>query len=180
MTYLDTECLAPLISQESINEKVQEYARIIEREYAGKDLLIVMIMKGAFCFVADLVRELKIPACIDFLTCSSYGMRGTVPGELKVHGIERLDVKGKHVLLIDDIFDTGRTLSEVYSRIKLLEPEAVGSMVLLGRNTEREVVYHPDHVLFQVEEDAFVVGYGLDYKEQYRGLPGICVLHHHE
>lgn len=173
---MTTQGFKLLIGQDRIQEKIEEFCLTLEKDYQDKELVIVMIMKGAVCFVADLIRHLKVPFSLDFLCCSSYGKRGTQPGPLKIFGLEHLDVQGKHVLLIDDIFDTGKTLSEVYSRVKVLDPLSVKSMVLLSRETTREVVYHPDYQLFSIEENLFVVGYGLDYKEQYRGLPGIFTL----
>jgi hypoxanthine phosphoribosyltransferase len=166
----------PLISQATIDHKIAEMSHILDAQYQGKELVIVMIMKGALCFVADLIRALHVPCSLDFLTCSSYGMRGTQAGQLRISGLDRLDVEGKHVLLIDDIFDSGKTLSQVYSRISMMDPASVKSLVLLQRHTQQTVVYRPDYTLFEVKEGLFVVGYGLDYKEQFRGLPGIFVL----
>lgn len=170
----------PFISQADIDAKIAEFSRILDQDYEGKELVIVMIMKGSICFVADMMRALSIPCSLDALTCSSYGQNGTKAGELRIFGLEHLNVQGKHVLLIDDIFDTGKTLAEVYSRVQLQDPASVRSMVLLQRLTEQSVVYRPDYTLFRVEREKFVVGYGLDYKEQYRGLPGIFVLRHAE
>ena len=134
-----------------------------------------MVMKGAFCLTSDLIRELKTLNVIEYLKASSYGKLGTQRGELTLTGLEGLDLSDKNVLLIDDIYDTGETLSQIISKLKTQNPKTLRSLVLLSKKGKRKISYTPDYVLFDIE-DEFVVGYGLDYKEHYRGLPGVYIL----
>lgn len=168
--------VTPLISKEAIQAQIQKYGKRLQEDYAGKEFVLVMIMKGALCFVADLIRSAELSCTVEWISCSSYGENGTVAGELVVRGLDQLDLQGKDVLIVDDIFDTGKTLSEVYQRIQLQGPKSVATMVLLQREGEPQVSLKPDYALFQIERGLFVVGYGLDYKEKLRGLPSIGVL----
>lgn len=140
--------------------------------YEGKEVVLVMALKGAFIFVADLIRELRLPVQIESVHCSSYGSRGTKKGPLTIKGHETLELKGKHVLVVDDIFDSGETLSRVIETLKAKEPQTINSLVLLTKEVPRSIHFSPDYSLFTIA-DHFVVGYGLDYKEYYRGLPDI-------
>jgi hypoxanthine phosphoribosyltransferase len=166
--------LTELISPQAIHKKIKEVARRLEVDYIGKRPVIVMVLKGSICLVADLIRELEIPVDIEAISCSSYGARGTERGELRISGLERLSLKGRDVLLVDDIYDSGHTLSTVHDAILQMEPASIKSLVLLVKNVPHITNYRPDYALFEVD-NLFVVGYGLDYKELYRGLPGICV-----
>ena len=164
--------LHTLISSEEIQQKVAEVGKQIDRDYAGEELTIVMVMKGSICLVADLIRQIQIPCALECVRASSYGHRGTQRGELSLAGLEELDIQNKHVLVVDDIFDTGATLSRVVSLLKDKNPKSLKSLVLLNKKVERKIGYRPDYVLFDID-DHFVVGYGLDYKEYYRGLDGV-------
>lgn len=164
-----------LISEQSIINKIAEVAAELDRDFHGHEVTIVMIMKGAICLVADLIRHIQNPCSIDFIHCSSYGKNGTERGELSFFGMDRIDVKGKHVLLVDDIFDSGVTLSEAAKRLKEQNPKSLKSLVLLTKNVPHKTDYRPDYTLFPIE-NRFVVGYGLDYKELYRGLPGVYAM----
>ncbi|MFI5334264.1 MAG: hypoxanthine phosphoribosyltransferase [Chlamydiales bacterium] len=164
-----------LISEQTITRKIAQVAKSLDDEYKGQEITIVMIMKGALCLVADLIRHIQIPCSIEFIQASSYGAKGTKRGELSIFGLEKISLEKKHVLVVDDIFDSGATLSEVMSRVKEQQPKSIKSLVLLSKNVPRKTVCHPDYVLFEIE-DRFVVGYGLDYKEHYRGLPGVYAL----
>lgn len=164
-----------LISEQSILEKIAGVAKLINAEYRDNELTIVMIMKGAICLVADLIRHVRVPCSIEFIQTSSYGAKGTKRGELTISGLEKIVLEKKHVLVVDDIFDSGVTLSEVMSRIEGQNPKSLKSLVLLLKKVPHKTEYLPDYVLFEIE-DRFVVGYGLDYKEHYRGLPGVYAL----
>lgn len=164
-----------LISEQTILDKITEVALELDKHFHGQELTIVMIMKGALCLVADLIRHLEIPCSIEFIQSSSYGQGGTKRGELFFSGLENINVKDKHVLLVDDIFDSGATLSEAVRLLELQQPKALRSLVLLSKMVPHKTDYRPDYVLFEIE-DRFVVGYGLDYKEHYRGLPGVYAL----
>jgi hypoxanthine phosphoribosyltransferase len=161
-----------LITSQQIQKKIAEVAQQIDRDYQGRTLTIVMVMKGAICLVADLIRKLQIPCQIEFVHASSYGHRGTRPGELAVLGLDMLDLSHRDILIVDDIFDTGATLTEIVRQIGEKRPNSLKSLVLLDKKASRSTSYRPDYSLFEIDNH-FVVGYGLDYKELYRGLDGI-------
>lgn len=167
--------LKPLISKEQIAQKVKEAALQIERDYKGLDLVIVMVMKGAICLVADLIRELPLPLDIEYVQCSSYGARGTTRGELEVIGLDRIKIHNRDILIVDDIFDSGQTLDSLIQSFQTKQPRSIKSLVLLHKKVARASPLRPDYVLFDIE-NLFVVGYGLDYKERYRGLGGVFIL----
>lgn len=164
-----------LISSEEIEERLERVARQLETFYEGEEVTIVMIMKGSFMLIADLMRHLHLPLRLETIQCSSYGSKGMSKGDLKVAGISSIEAKGKHLLIIDDVFDTGETLSEVIKHFKKKEPASIKSLVLLSKDVPHQTVYRPDLILFDIE-DRFVVGYGLDYKEYYRNLPDIYAI----
>ncbi len=161
-----------LISQETILTRVAEVAQDLDQQYKGEELVLIAVMKGALCIAADLIRSLKTPTTFEWVHASSYGQGGIVRGELCIEGCEKLDLESKHVLLVDDIFDTGHTLVKILSQLKDKKPRSLKSLVLLSKQIQRDHSYEPDYTLFSVE-NWFVVGWGLDYKELYRGLPGI-------
>ncbi len=169
------ENMKVLINPDQIRERIAQTARQIERDYQGKDLVIVAVMKGAICLVADLVRELNIPFTIESIQCSSYGAGGSNRAELKIFGLERVDLKGKDVLIVDDIFDTGHTMQGLYDAFETMQPNSIKNCVLLEKDVPHMSDLRPDYPLFQIE-NLFVIGYGLDYKELYRGLPSVCVM----
>ena len=163
-----------MINQNDIKSKIIEIAQIIDQDYKYEEIVIIMIMKGAFILTSDLVREIKSPFSIEAITCSSYGQNGSKRGSLKIKGIEDLDLKSKNVLIVDDIFDSGNTLSNVVKEVLKQNPKSVKSLVLLMKKTPNRIkdVILPSYYLFEIE-DKFVIGYGLDYKEYFRGLKGI-------
>lgn len=161
-----------LISSEEISHKIAEVAATINEEYRGEELAIIMVMKGAICVSVDLMRHLEIPFTVDYIKASSYGQQGTQRGELVLKGIEKIDLKDKHVLVVDDIFDSGHTMSTIVNSLQKKQMKSLKTLVLLLKNVPREISYLPDYILFHIE-NRFVIGYGLDYKEFYRGLPGI-------
>jgi hypoxanthine phosphoribosyltransferase len=169
---LSMDNLELLISQDEIKNKIADAARVLDAQYEGEELTIVMVMKGALCITADLIRALKTPCIIESVTASSYGKRGTKRGELQISGLEEIDLSSKNVLLVDDIFDSGQTLSQIFAKLKQKNPKSLKSLVLLAKKVKRDTTYLPDYALFDIE-NLFVIGYGLDYKEHYRGLPGI-------
>lgn len=168
--------LEPLISEEEIAHAIEKLASKINADYKGEQLTLVMILKGSLCFVADLIRLLHVPCKIEMIRCQSYGHRGDIRGELVIDGIDNLELKGQNLLLLDDIFDSGSTLSAVYQALKQKHPKSLKCAVLLSKKVKRAVSFAPDYTVFEIENQ-FVVGYGLDYKEYYRGLPGIYVIH---
>lgn len=164
-----------LIGEESIAKKIEEIAYQLNQEFSGEQVVLVTILKGAFVFAADLIRHLDFPCTIEFIRAASYGMRGRERGELTIDGIDTLELKGKCVLLIDDIFDSGATLSEVKAVLAKQEPARIDTLVLLKKRGTAPKALDPTYVCFDID-DLFVVGYGLDYKEQKRGLKGIYTI----
>jgi hypoxanthine phosphoribosyltransferase len=165
--------LKPMISEEEIKSKILEIAKVIDEEYRDKELVIVLALKGSIIFAADLIREIKIPFSIETVSCSSYGENIT-SGDVRMSGLEGMDIESKDVLFIDDIFDSGKTLNKAMKAIYEKNPKSVKSLVLLLKKTPHRIEdkFFPDYYLFEIE-DKFVIGYGLDYKEYFRGLKGI-------
>lgn len=166
------ETMEILISPQQIEEKIKESGKQISQDYQGKPLTIIMIMKGAICVASDLIRNIDIPFTLEYVKASSYGQNGTTAGELTIAGFDNLNIEGRDVLLVDDIFETGKTITAIREKLKEKNPSSIKSYILLLKNVPRKTDYVPEYVLFNIE-DRFVIGYGLDYKELYRGLPGI-------
>jgi len=164
-----------LISQESLARRVHSLARQIEKDFNGRDLVIVALLNGTVVFLADLLRRLALPLRLDFIGVSSYGNR-TGSAELVFTKELRLDVSGRDVLLVDDILDTGKTLSRVTANLRGLGPRQIKICVLLDKPSRRLEQIVPDYVGFTIANH-FVVGYGLDFAERYRNLPFVGVLH---
>lgn len=163
----------PLLTIEQIHEKVARLAERISKDYHGKEIIAVGILKGSFMFFADLVRSLKIPVTIDFIIASSY-LKSTSTGEVKIHYDIREDILNRHVLLIDDIIDTGISLNYIRERILSKGPASLKTCILLDKKERRIVDVPVDYVGFEVPNE-FLVGYGLDYDNRYRNLPYIAV-----
>lgn len=157
-----------------MNTRVQQLAQQIQQDYAGRDLVIVSLLNGTVMFLADLIRHLSLPLRLDFIGVSSY-REGTQSSELMFTKELRLDVRGRDVLLVDDILDTGRTLKRVKAKLRALKPRRIRICVLLDKPARRIEKVRADYVGFAIP-DLFVVGYGLDYAERYRNLPFVCVL----
>ena len=163
-----------LIAEEQIARRVRQLTRQLQRDYAGRDLVIVSLLNGTVMFLADLVRHLSLPLRLDFIGVSSYGA-GTEAGELVFTKQLRLDVKGRDVLVVDDILDTGRTLKRVLAILKGHKPRRLKICVFLEKKARRTEKVRADYVGFSIP-DYFVIGYGLDYAERYRNLPFVGVL----
>ncbi|WP_457622390.1 hypoxanthine phosphoribosyltransferase [Persephonella sp.] len=165
-----------LIKEKDIKEKVKELAERISRDFEGKDLLVVGILKGSFIFMADLVRELKGKVYIDFMQVSSYNTSMESSGEVIFVKDLAQDIRGKNVLIVDDIIDTGRTLKALVEALKQREPSVLKTCVLLDKKERREVDFDADYVGFVIP-DKFVIGYGLDWAEEGRNLKDIyCII----
>jgi hypoxanthine phosphoribosyltransferase len=163
-----------LISRERLARRVVRVAGQIQRDFTGRDLVIVALLNGTVVFLADLLRQLSLPLRLDFIGVSSYG-GGTKPAEMVFTKELRLDVTGRDVLVVDDILDTGRTLSRVISRLNKLRPALIKVCVLLDKPARRVEPVTAHYVGFTIPNH-FVVGYGLDYAERYRNLPFVGVL----
>ena len=162
-----------IISREGIGEAVVRLASKINRDYHGKHPLLIGILKGSFIFTADLIRQLNLPLEVDFVKLSSYSAGKETSGKVKiVQGLE-IPVKGRDVLVIEDIVDTGITISFLLDNLKKEKPASLKLCVLLDRPARRRVPVTIDYLGFTVP-DRFIVGYGIDLKEQFRYLPDIC------
>jgi hypoxanthine phosphoribosyltransferase len=166
-----------LVTEEQLARRNRSLAREIERDFKGRDLTVISLLNGTVLFLADLIRHLNLPLRLDFIGVSSYGA-GTESGELVFTKELRLDVRGREVLLVDDILDTGKTMSQVLPKLKALKPHRIRTCVLLDKPARRLHALEADYVGFKIA-DVFVVGYGLDFAEQYRNLPFVGVLHPH-
>ena len=165
-----------LISADRIAKRVEEMGREISEVYADIDtpLVLVVILKGATVFAADLLRSLSIPAELEFVSAASYGS-GTSPGKLRLAHMVEGPLVGRHVLLIEDIIDSGRTVTAIEKRLRRMKPASLRLAALLDRPARREVETRIDFTGFVIP-DRFVIGYGLDYAGLYRELPGIYTL----
>jgi hypoxanthine phosphoribosyltransferase len=163
-----------LITRPQLDRRVRRLARELERDFQGRDLILVPLLTGTVMFLADLIRLLSLPLRLDFLGVSSYG-DGTESGKLVFTKELRMEVRGRDVLLVDDILDTGRTLQRVGERLRALKPRTLKTCVLLDKKARRVEPIEADYVGFEIP-DVFVVGYGLDYAERYRNLPFVGVL----
>ena len=166
-----------LFTDAQIARRVKSLAREIERDFRGREMVVVSLLNGTVLFLADLIRHLNLPLRLDFIGVSSYGA-GTESGELVFTKELRLDVRGRDVLLVDDILDTGKTLSRVVPKLQVLKPRRIRTCVLLDKPSRRAHNMEADYVGFKIP-DVFVVGYGLDFAERYRNLPFVGVLHPH-
>lgn len=167
----------PLITRHQIADRVKKLGQEIDTYYCQHSplpLVILAIMNGATLITADLMRAIELPIELQHMQASSYGENGTEAGQLTLFGLDRLKLEGKHVLLVDDIFDTGVTITRIKTELLKKNPASLKSLVLLHKVGKSKVEEKPDFVGFPIA-DQFVIGYGLDYKELYRGLPDIWV-----
>lgn len=164
--------LVPIITEKEIEKRVQELADELSELYKDKSLILVGALKGCFIFMADLARKLKIPVTMDFIAASSYGESDVSSGKVKITKPLSLDVTGKDVLIIEDIVDSGITLSYLKDYLFSKNPASVRICALIDKPERRKTEVEIDFTGHVVEE-GFLVGYGLDYAEQYRHLPAI-------
>ncbi len=164
-----------LLSEQELRDGVGRLAREITRDYGVRPITIVGILTGSLVLLADLIRQLDMPIRVGLVQASSYRGPNTTPGELSINFDMLSDVEGREVLLVDDIFDTGHTLEQVTSQLSEKQPASIRSVVLLRKANRREVSLSPDYVGFDIP-NVFVVGYGLDYNDQYRNLPHVATL----
>ena len=164
-----------LLSQEAIEERVKELGTNIDKHYHGKEIIIITLLDGAIVFTADLIRNLTIPLRLDCLRVSSYGDSTDPETAPRILSSLKSDVEGKHVLLVDDILDTGNTMQKVHDEVSSKSPKSVHSCVFLDKPERRENGFTADWYGFSIPND-FVVGYGLDYAGKYRQLPYVACL----
>lgn len=165
-----------LISQQEIQDKIVELGKILTEEYKDKDPVIVGVLKGVVVFYADMIRQIKVPCQMDFMWISSYAGKDST-GKMDVKRDVSADLKGRHVLILEDIFDTGNSLDFTYRHLLSKEPASIKICTLLDKPSRRKpgITLQADYVGFTVP-NAFVVGYGLDYNEHYRNLPYVGIL----
>jgi hypoxanthine phosphoribosyltransferase len=164
-----------LLSKEEIDEKVKELGKMLAEEYAGKRPLLICVLKGALIFVADLARAMNIPLEVDFMAVSSYGVSTKSSGVVRILKDLETGIEGRHVLIVEDIIDTGLTLKYLIENLKSRKPASIKICTLLDKPSRRRVQLQPDFSGFEIP-DKFVIGYGLDFSEIYRNLPFIGVL----
>ena len=160
-----------LISSEKIRGRIREVAKQIDRDYAGKKPIVAVVLKGGFIFAADLIRELEVPLNVDFIGASSYkGMKST--GDLKITKDLSTPISGRHLILVEDIVDTGLTLHNLIQHLNQRKPASIKIATLLLKDIDRPFDLPVDYHCFAIPNE-FVVGFGLDYEEKHRGLPFI-------
>lgn len=161
-----------LLSRARISQRVRELGRAITRDCAGGELIVVGILKGACIFTADLIREIGRPLTLDFIRAASYGTKSFTSGEIRIDKDLELDITGRDVLLVEDIVDTGRTLAALKEYLARRNPASVRTCALISKQERRQVEVIIDYIGFTVEK-GFLIGYGLDYAEQYRQYPDV-------
>ncbi|MGI6658589.1 MAG: hypoxanthine phosphoribosyltransferase [Dethiobacteraceae bacterium] len=164
-----------LLTREEIQKRITELGAEISRDYAGQDLLLICVLKGAVIFLADLMRQISVPVEIDFMAVSSYGAATVSSGVVRILKDLDVSIENRHCLIVEDIIDTGLTLKYLEENLNSRQPASLKIVTLLDKPERRQVEIAPDYCGFQIP-DEFVVGYGLDFDEKYRSLPDICVL----
>jgi hypoxanthine phosphoribosyltransferase len=163
----------PFLTVEQIQSRVRELAAKLSSDYEGKDILVVGILKGAVMFFSDLTRQISVPLSMDFLIVSSY-IKDRTTGKVKIHADLREDINGKHVILVEDIIDSGLTLKYLYEMLLERNPASLKICALLDKKSRRKVDLQIDYRGFEIP-DEFVVGYGLDYEDKFRNLPYLAI-----
>lgn len=164
-----------LISKEQIHSKVKELGSKISKDYEGKDLLLICVLRGAFIFMADLVREISIPIEIDFMLVSSYGNNTTTSGVVKILTDLDTDITGRNVIIVEDMVDTGLTLKHLKDLLLTRNPESIAICTIFDKPERRRADIKADYVGMEIP-DEFIVGYGLDYAGNYRHLSDVFIL----
>lgn len=165
------EKIEVLISQEDLQKRIKELAKQIDTDYIGKELVLIGILKGSVIFMSELAKNIESNISIDFMEVSSYeGTEST--GKVKINKDVRNLIEGKDVIIVEDIIDTGRTLSSLIEYLKQKRPNSIKIATMLSKPSRRIIEVKVDYIAFEIE-DIFVIGYGLDYNEKYRNLPYI-------
>jgi hypoxanthine phosphoribosyltransferase len=165
----------PIVTQEQMRMRIRELGRQITADYAGKELILVGVLKGAYAFYADLARAIRIPMRVDFLVVTSYGGKPRSSGKVKMVTDLTEDIAGRDVLLVEDIVDSGLTAQYLVKTLNKRKPRSIKICSLLSKLERREKTVFIDYVGFEIP-NKYVVGYGLDYQQQYRNLPYLAVL----
>ena len=172
---MDKEQKEILYTQDKIKKRVRELADKISVDYSGRELIVIGILKGAFIFMADLIRAISIPCQVDFVRCASYGTGSESSEKVVMTKDIETTIKGRDVLIVEDIVDTGLTLKYLVEWLKERSPSSLKVCALLDKRKRRKVDFEADYVGFTMD-DGFLVGYGLDFGERYRFLPDIYVI----
>ncbi len=175
MRMMSDDLSSVLLTEKQIHDKVRELGEAISRDYAGREPVFIGVLKGCFVFMADLMREVSIPCSMDFMAVSSYGKGTKTTGAVKINKDLSRDIEGRDVLIVEDILDSGVTLSYLTKYLANRNPASISIVTLLDKPSRRKADVQARYTGFQVP-DAFVVGYGLDYAERYRNLPYIGIL----
>ncbi|MBI3356682.1 MAG: hypoxanthine phosphoribosyltransferase [Nitrospirae bacterium] len=165
----------PIVTQEQMRARIRELGRQISADYTGKDVVLIGVLKGAYAFYADLARAIRIPVRVDFIVVTSYGSRAKTSGKVKLVTELTEEIKGKDVLLVEDIVDSGLTVQHLIKSLAKKKPRSIKVCTLLSKPDRRVVDVQVEYVGFKVP-DQYVVGYGLDYQQKYRNLPYLAVL----
>jgi hypoxanthine phosphoribosyltransferase len=165
--------LVQRISSEELQMRLDELAEQINQDYQGKSLIVIGVLKGAFVFLADLVRRISSPLEVDFVRLASYGVSTETSGKIQITKDIEISIKGRHVLVVEDIVDTGLTLAWYLEHLQSFNPESIKVCALIDKFERRQTSIPLDYVGIRMEK-GFLVGYGLDYSEKHRNLPGIC------
>ncbi|MDX1410693.1 MAG: hypoxanthine phosphoribosyltransferase [Nitrospirales bacterium] len=165
----------PLITQEAMRARVRELGNEITRDYRDRDLMVIGILRGAFTFFADLTRAIRLPLQMDFLMVKSQKTKRGQSGKVKVLWDLTEDIKGRHVLIVEDIVDSGLTIEQLMRRLRKRKPASLEVCALLSKTVRRQIQVKVQYVGFEIP-DHYVVGYGMDYQQKYRNLPYLAVL----
>ena len=172
---LEKDIQEVLFSEEQLDRRVREIAAQIEKDYEGKEIMLIGVLRGSFIFMADLSRRIDLPCTLDFMSVSSYGKGTSSSGQVQITKDLSSDISGQHIIVVEDILDSGNTLSYLLKLLEQRNPASIRLCTLLDKPERRVKEVKVDYSGFTIP-DAFVVGYGLDYAEQYRNLPYIGIL----
>ncbi len=169
-------CEKILFSSDDINKAVSRVANEINRDYSGQEIVFVVILNGAFMFATDLVKQINQHCYIDFMQCSTYGNGSESTNKFLIKKDLSLDINGKHVIIIEDILDSGYTLKNLIEYLQTKNPKSVKTAVFMDKTARRKEIIDADYCAVKLEKDEFIIGYGLDYAQRYRNLPFVGVL----
>lgn len=172
---LEKDIQEVLFSEEQLKARVNEIAQQISKDYAGKEIMLISVLRGSFIFMADLCRAIDLPCTLDFMAVSSYGKGTTSSGQVQITKDLSEDISGRHIIVVEDILDSGNTLSYLLKILENRHPASIRLCTLLDKPERRVKPVEVHYSGFSIP-DAFVVGYGLDYAEMYRNLPYIGIL----
>ena len=172
---LEKDIDSVLFSEEELKNRVAELAAMIEKDYEGEEIMLIGVLRGSFVFMADLCRAIDLPCTLDFMSVSSYGKGTTSNGQVQITKDLSEDISGRHVIVVEDILDSGNTLSYLLKMLQNRNPASIRLCTLLDKPERRQKPVEVHYSGFTIP-DAFVVGYGLDYAEKYRNLPYIGIL----